>query len=400
MSESLWRTSLAECRERFKELGKNCRLCCRASVDDGDSGEGPSSSHLGEFVAFSCAIGTLQTVYGSRDGWSRFRDIAGLAFLCLEGSPLHVRKLTTDYQLPPFGIYDNAWRWLHTVLELALRKFPGSPLHVEQIAWKGRHTVPLHSLPGMRKELAAGRIKLPDFAELPTGRSWFIELKDLANSSVAAIDILLSQAVNDADPMKTRREALHLIGDIIDDVDATKPPVFPLIELRPLFEQLAALAALSDMPPPVEFIGEGLSVSLILRGPNGARQEILVRRDMMHKRTPFYEDRFNDDARKQLFACLGKWKRRLEEPLEAVDLEQKKPSLKKEPNGKTRKPTKAEKIRRQRNKFSRPRLKKNETWPEIYDAYHKRYPDDKKASADTLRHSHERDPDQTDNSDT
>lgn len=68
--------------------------------------------------------------------------------------------------------------------------------------------------------------------------------------------------------------------------------------------------------------------------------------------------------------------------------------------GRRRKETKAERIRKQRNKFSRPRREKDppETWPEIYDQYLaelRKNPSllpDPTASPDTLRQTHDRNP--------
>ena len=54
--------------------------------------------------------------------------------------------------------------------------------------------------------------------------------------------------------------------------------------------------------------------------------------------------------------------------------------------------TKIEKRRNQRNRFSKPRRKKEMTWEEIYTEYAAKYPDDKKACPDTLRLSFERNP--------
>ena len=54
--------------------------------------------------------------------------------------------------------------------------------------------------------------------------------------------------------------------------------------------------------------------------------------------------------------------------------------------------TPTEKNRKQRNDFScKRRTKKTpDTWAEIYNAYNKKYPQDKDASPDTLRLSHDR----------
>ncbi len=60
----------------------------------------------------------------------------------------------------------------------------------------------------------------------------------------------------------------------------------------------------------------------------------------------------------------------------------------------TKKKTKTELIREQRNKFSRSR-RPNRTWDEIYQAYRSKHPDDDTASPATLRLSFRRDP--TDN---
>lgn len=60
----------------------------------------------------------------------------------------------------------------------------------------------------------------------------------------------------------------------------------------------------------------------------------------------------------------------------------------------TKKKTKTERIREQRNKFSRSRRPKK-TWDEIYQAYRAKYPNDVKASPDTLRLAFDRNP--TDN---
>jgi hypothetical protein len=50
----------------------------------------------------------------------------------------------------------------------------------------------------------------------------------------------------------------------------------------------------------------------------------------------------------------------------------------------------AEKLREQRNKFSRPRRQKGQTWNKIYLAYHAKYPRDTTASRHTLRQSLDR----------
>lgn len=57
-----------------------------------------------------------------------------------------------------------------------------------------------------------------------------------------------------------------------------------------------------------------------------------------------------------------------------------------------KKPTQAQRIRNQRIKFSCPRRRREEPeqWPKIYEAYSEKYPDDKTASSDTMRLSHER----------
>ncbi len=49
-----------------------------------------------------------------------------------------------------------------------------------------------------------------------------------------------------------------------------------------------------------------------------------------------------------------------------------------------------EKLREQRNKFSKPLRAKNESWPEIFVKYNAKYRSDKTASPDTLRLSFER----------
>jgi hypothetical protein len=61
---------------------------------------------------------------------------------------------------------------------------------------------------------------------------------------------------------------------------------------------------------------------------------------------------------------------------------------------KVKKKTKTEMTREQRNKFSRSR-RPQKTWDEIYQEYRLKYPDDDKASPDTLRQSFDRNP--TDN---
>ena len=55
-------------------------------------------------------------------------------------------------------------------------------------------------------------------------------------------------------------------------------------------------------------------------------------------------------------------------------------------------PSPFEKIRHQRNEFSCQRRKEKppQTWPEIFEEYSEKYPDDKKASSATLRLSHDR----------
>ncbi len=71
------------------------------------------------------------------------------------------------------------------------------------------------------------------------------------------------------------------------------------------------------------------------------------------------------------------------------DLEKRVASL----ESQTKKPpTKTKVIRNQRIKFCCPKRRKKspDTWNEIYDAYHKNFPNDKKASPDTLLHSHDR----------
>lgn len=51
-----------------------------------------------------------------------------------------------------------------------------------------------------------------------------------------------------------------------------------------------------------------------------------------------------------------------------------------------RKPkSQTKKTRDQRNKFSRPRRKKGNTWPQIYEEYSHRFPQDTTASQGTLR---------------
>lgn len=44
-----------------------------------------------------------------------------------------------------------------------------------------------------------------------------------------------------------------------------------------------------------------------------------------------------------------------------------------------------DRIREQRNAFSRPRRLNGQTWSQIFTAYRRKYPDDEKASPDTLR---------------
>lgn len=113
----------------------------------------------------------------------------------------------------------------------------------------------------------------------------------------------------------SKREAILTIDDIIDDINSSKPPELPDIRLRPHFEHLAVL--LRDIPPPVEFIGEGRAITLFFRAPNGGGEENVVR-------TPkgeslFYVDRFGDDVRESLLGNLRKWRRRLEVPAETAN---------------------------------------------------------------------------------
>lgn len=80
-------------------------------------------------------------------------------------------------------------------------------------------------------------------------------------------------------------------------------------------------------------------------------------------------------------------------PTKPNDLEERVASLE-NAKGVPKEPTKVEKIRKQRNDFSG-KLKKKKptlTWQEIYNAYHGKFPNDKKASPATLRHSFTRNP--------
>ena len=71
------------------------------------------------------------------------------------------------------------------------------------------------------------------------------------------------------------------------------------------------------------------------------------------------------------------------ERISAIERQQRKPP---------KQLTKREKNRKQRNDFScKRRTKKTpDTWGDIYNAYNKKNPNDKDASPDTLRHSHDR----------
>ena len=74
------------------------------------------------------------------------------------------------------------------------------------------------------------------------------------------------------------------------------------------------------------------------------------------------------------------------------DLEKRVASLESQTKKPPKTPTKTERDRNQRIKFCCPkRIKKlQESWNAIYDAYHKKYPNDKKASPGGLRQSHDR----------
>lgn len=209
MSESLWRTSLAECRERFKELGKNCQLDCIAwSPIDGDE---PPELVARQKVGFRFSRNTGFKAYGPAAGWRTFVDIARLAFECVKVAPAHVQKLAFDCRLPAFGAKNDA-EWVHLVADLAARNIQGSPLTAVQLTWKripggGEWVHELADLPALRK-LLDGKEHGEFVDSMPTGENWFIELKDLANSSVAAIDILFALMPSDTKmPLKEPLEA-------------------------------------------------------------------------------------------------------------------------------------------------------------------------------------------------
>ncbi len=198
----LLRTTLEGCRDRFRELGKSVRLRCVARVLDpvepGKDREPPLPSRGGMKVSGSFNGRHYLDVFGLRNTWQDFERVAIEAFRCIEGCSDPIRQFALENDLPEFcGSEAHAFRWIHILLRLALRKIPGSPLRADQMAWKGQMVQKMSELSVLRERFAGKTYGGIDINSLPTGELWYIELDDLANSASAAIEICLSSMAPD-----------------------------------------------------------------------------------------------------------------------------------------------------------------------------------------------------------